>query len=236
MEKRPPSRRGRHPISALGVALAAGLAVLVAGCSTAPTPSQRLARYRPSVENANPSAWKSIDSPRPGTNGTFDPGVSTGARPLKRGDGVIISLRGIPNPEDVKDVVDDRGNVNLPLIGTLCLAGKTTSDAERTIEKTYIDKGYYSRINVTVVAQEDEYFVTGEVKRENRYVFTRNLTLMQAIAVAGGFTDFAKESAVRITRDDQVLEVDTQRVRKGRIADPLVKPGDIISVPRRWVW
>lgn len=153
---------------------------------------------------------------------------------LKRGDRLIISLRGIRQQEDIQEVIDDRGCVTLPLINAIRIQGLTTADAEKLIEKTYIERGYYNRINVSVVAEEDEYFVRGEVKREGKYILSRDLTLVQAIAEAGGYTDFAKQSKTTVRRGSQILEFNLVKIEKGKDKAPLIEPGDVIVVPRRW--
>jgi protein involved in polysaccharide export with SLBB domain len=154
-------------------------------------------------------------------------------RVLKRGDKVVIALRDIPTPDEIKDEIDAGGTVNLPLIGIVKLEGKATAEAEDLIEKMYIDGGYYVKISAIVMAEEDEYFVQGEVKREARYPLTRDLTLLQAIATSGGYTDYAKKSQVKIIRGNDVIVVDTNRIEERKDKDPLIKPSDIIVVPRK---
>ena len=152
---------------------------------------------------------------------------------LNRGDILTISLMGIPTPQDVHDVIDGLGNITLPLIGKLRVEGMTTAEAEALIEKLYIDGGFYTKIDVIVVAQEGEYFVRGEVKHEGKFAVRRELTLLQAIAEAGGFTDYAKTSEVRVIRGSQESRYNTVRIEDRKEKDPLVKAGDIVIVPRR---
>jgi len=154
-------------------------------------------------------------------------------RVLKRGDKVQIYLRDIPLPEEIKDEVDAGGTVNLPLIGITQLEGRSTAEAEDLIEKMYVDGGYYRKISVIVMAEEDEYFVQGEVKREGRYPLTRDVTVLQAIVTAGGYTDFAKKSQVKIISGNEVVVVDTDKIEERKVKDPLIKPGDIVVVPRK---
>ena len=89
--------------------------------------------------------------------------------------------------------------------------------------------------NAIVVAQEDEYFLQGEVRRPDRYPLSRAMTLLQAVTAAGGFTDFALRSEVKILRRESVLLFDAKKIEKMLDKDPIIKPGDIIVVQRRWL-
>lgn len=213
------------------------------GCATSGGP-ERMVRYRPSVDDRRPWTWSMAAVPVPaavGVPGSPVPGLTASGgvsrpntlRTLRRGDKLMIYLRGIPQSEDLGYVVDDAGNINLPLIGSVTVDGKTTAEAERLVERTYVDGGYYQHINVIVVTQEEEYFVRGEVKREGRYPLSGDLTLLQAVATAGGYTDYAKLSRIEVKRGDEVLFFDASRIEKTLDRDPLIKPGDIIVVPRR---
>ena len=158
------------------------------------------------------------------------------SRVLKRGDKIVIYLRDIPKIEEIKVDVDGNGNVNLPLIGLVRLAGLTTAEAQELIQKLYVDGRYYVKISVIVTAEEDEYYVQGEVLRAGRFPLTHDVTLLQAIATAGGYNDFAKKSKIKIIRGKDVSVHDADRIEKGKDKDPLIRPGDVIMVPRRWIF
>ena len=232
--------------AAPGVVLMAVL-FLAAGCATDSGPGKRLARYRPEMTNRSPWLWKEAGGASTavpaGAMQTNAAAVKMGAPPagseglmarvLKRGDKVTIYLRDIPVPDEIKDEVDASGTVNLPLIGVVQVEGRTTSEVEDLIEKAYIEGGFYVKMSAIVTAQEDEYFVRGEVKREGRYPLTRDVSLLQAITTAGGYTDYAKEREIKIIRGDEVLVYDGTRIEARKDKDPLIKPGDIIVVQRK---
>ncbi|MDD4871194.1 MAG: SLBB domain-containing protein [Kiritimatiellae bacterium] len=209
---------------------------IVSGCLLTPISDKRIARYRPQVSDR--ASFIGIQPASVAVNNavTGVPATNAMIRMLNRGDRVIVELRGIPVPEAIRGEVDDLG-LNLPLIGRVRIDGKNTFEAEKLIEKTYIDGGYYTKINVMVGKQDDEYFVTGEVNKQDKYLMTGDRTLLQAITSAGGYTDFAKKSKVKVMRgqgkDKQILFFDCERIEKGKEKDPLIKPGDIIEVPRR---
>lgn len=155
-------------------------------------------------------------------------------RILRRADKVVISLKDIPKSEDIQEMIDDNGSVELPLIGSVMIEGLTTAEAEAVIKQAYIDKNFYKKITVIVVAQEEEFFIHGEVMRPGKYSITRDLTLTQAIATASGFTEFAKKTKVQINRRGESLFYNVSRIQQGKETDPTVKPGDIIIVHRSW--
>lgn len=227
-------------------------ALLVAGCRTpAPDAGAELAPYLPDVPALEqlagmaaepvaqaapaPAAPEAVSAPADATDVVGEataPDLGM-VRRLRHGDKVVVMLRGIPTPEDATDVIDESGEITLSLVGDLRIVDMTASEAEKAIRAAYMEGGYYSRINVMVLAQEDEYFVRGEVKREGRYPYTRELTLLQAVTTAGGYTEYARPSRVKVIRGEEVLWFDLERIEKLRDRDPGVKPGDIIVVPRR---
>jgi len=216
------------------------LAFLCSGCASDSIQNKRLARYRPETGERTPWLWNQSSAPTRAEEDNADASKSVSrslvSRTLAHSDRVDIYLRGIPQPEDIIDVIDDLGNVNLPLTGRVRIEGKTTSEAEVLIEKRYIEGGYYKNINVIVVAQADEYFVRGEVKREGRYPLIGDLTLLKAIATAGGYTDYAKSSRIQVISGKKILAFDARKIERLKAEDPLIKPGDVIIVPRRIAW
>lgn len=155
-------------------------------------------------------------------------------RVLSRGDRIMISLRGIPRAEEIKNVIDGLGEVTLPLIGQVRVAGLTTSDAERLVESTYVERGFYRNINVIVVAEDKVYFVQGEVSRQGKFAMSGDVTLLQAITEAGGYTPFANRRNVKVIRGDQVIFYNARDIENGKENDPPVLADDIIVVQRRW--
>ena len=160
----------------------------------------------------------------------------TTLRRLKSGDHVTITLRGIPHETDIQDVIDGWGEVTLPYIGEVKIVDLTVSQAERRIERLYIDGGIYRRINVIVVAEDQVYFVQGEVARQGKFELSGKVTLMQAISEAGGFTPFAKKSAINVIRGDKISVYDYNDISSGKSEDPVILADDILKVPRRRFW
>jgi polysaccharide export outer membrane protein len=206
------------------------------GCASGPGTPERFSRYRPDVSTVigGGSGDQRVVPVTGGVSGTTNvPGAFV--RVFRAGDRVAIYLRDIPVPDVIKDVVDENGAVNMPLIGTVRLLGRTTSQTEQMLEKAYIEGGYYKKINVIVVAEEDEYYVSGEVKRPGKYPLTGELRLLQAIAAAGGPTEFARLKRVKIIRNNETLEFDCGKIEKGEAPDPSVKPGDMIKLESKGI-
>lgn len=217
--------------------------LLAGGCATTRQESLRMARYRPAAESGRDMWQPVVPAPVPvaiaSTNKPLEavkpPSEVFGPRTLRKGDKVLISRRGIPKEDEIRDVIDERGEVNLDLIGKVCIAGKTPSEAEKIIEDAYIRGDIFKRINIIVVAQDDEYFVRGEVVRPGRYPLSVGLTLMRAVASAGGFTDYADPKDINIFRADKVTKADANRISSLQQEDPEVRPNDMIVVGKRWI-
>jgi polysaccharide export outer membrane protein len=125
--------------------------------------------------------------------------------------------------------VDAQGQVSLPLIGNVEARGMTTAQLGNAIAARLRQ----SFIRDPSVAVEVEiyrpFFVLGEVAYPGQYPYVPNMTVENAIAIAGGFTPRASRQIVTITRKLRGLPA--------RTALPLrapLRPGDTIEVGERW--
>jgi len=135
--------------------------------------------------------------------------------------------------------ISGEGQANFPLIGVVALGGKTTGEAIEVLKSRYRN-GYLinPQISLTVRSYAKKLFtVLGQVQKPGSYdiIGTSQITLLQAIGMAGGYTKIADSSNVTIKRvedgREQVLKFNAKRMLRGD--DPtalLVKPGDVISV------
>lgn len=198
--------------------------------------SEAFAKYVPAGGGMAPSmaGWAAPTVADTGTETNVSSAVLEGERLLRNGDRIMIQLRGITPPVEMADEIDEKGGINLEHIGQIVIAGMTTSEAERRIEESYIKGQYYKKISVTIVAERDDYFwIRGEVRAAGRYPLSRGMTLTMAIATAGGYTDYAKPTSVRILRGSGVTTIDVTQVEKRQVPDPLVQRGDNIIVDQR---
>lgn len=164
--------------------------------------------------------------------------VQVGEAPVYRleaGDSIVIYLRGIPAAEMIEDVIDENGYITLPHINTVLAAGRTSSELEKAIRSEYLTQRIYRDITVNVVLPSLSYFVTGEVRAPGRYPLLSGVTLVQAIATAGGYTEFANPRKVNLTRGDDTRVIDAQALQKYPDRDIPVEAGDVIVVQRS-VW
>jgi polysaccharide export outer membrane protein len=235
-----------------GFIFVAAMLISAPGCASDGVARHRMSQYTPAHEGRDP--WAGLDAADKNQARTEQPAVAevvtaedpgedvdsaqtSGAagdtgRVLRRGDRVLIYLRAIPEPEDLKDVIDDSGRINLPHIGKLNVEGLTTSEAESLIEKKYVEGGIYNSITAILVAQQYEYYVQGEVKRPGKYPLAGEITLIQAVSEAGGLTDYANRRKVEILRGQEVLRFNLGRIESGKQNNPIIQPGDVIKVDR----
>jgi len=98
-------------------------------------------------------------------------------------------------------------------------------------------------LNVTVhsgdlvfVPGADEVYVNGEVSQPGPVVYVEGMTLMQAISKVGSFKSTAAVNRIQIVRrvdgKEQILRVDGRKIQDGKEPDPVLIPGDLITVPR----
>ena len=113
------------------------------------------------------------------------------------------------------------GRISLPLIGELEVSGLTALAVQHMVAEKL--KEFVSDPQVNVIVQEVKsrtYSVLGKIAKPGAYELGKPTTVLQAIAIAGGFLDFAKQSKVYIIRPvrggaDQMLPFDYKKVIKG---------------------
>ncbi|HEY3975215.1 MAG TPA: polysaccharide biosynthesis/export family protein [Candidatus Sulfotelmatobacter sp.] len=104
---------------------------------------------------------------------------------------------------DVSRLVPVRsdGKISLPLLGEVQAAGKSPKELESDIAKGLRD--YISEPEVTVIVQESKsrrFSILGQVQRPGSYLLSGEMRVLDAIAIAGGFRDFAKVKSIRVLR------------------------------------
>lgn len=190
-------------------------------------------------------------APRPGTVGTFG-AASTGPNPagagasgastandyrLAAGDKLRIEVYKDTQLSQSLQVRPD-GKITLPLIGDVAAAGRTSvelRDAIGAALKDYIEKPVVTVIVVEATPQL--VYVTGEVNKPGALtLMTGQMSVLQALAMAGGFTDFANKKDIRILRKGvagmQTLRFNYKDALDGdSTREPLqLLPGDTVIV------
>lgn len=151
---------------------------------------------------------------------------------LRPGDSLGISLQGIPDPSMHNVQIDEQGLISLPYIGGVQASGFTAADVSTRIRQAYIQGNFYRAIDVSVSVTERYVYVGGEVQRPGRIVWTPDLTMTKAVQAAGGFTLYAKETAVNVVRDQASYILDARLAQRSPGEDPRLLPGDSIQVDR----
>lgn len=140
-------------------------------------------------------------------------------------------------------VVSQDGSLTLPLIGTISVKGKTIHQTRELIRSLY-DRDFLVNPQVTIqVLKYAERFVNvlGSVTKQGRIDFpdTHDLTIVDAITLAGGPTRLADLEQVKLTRTDEhgektvtVIDVDALMNKHGG-TPVMLQPGDIVYVPER---
>ena len=148
--------------------------------------------------------------------------------PLGPGDRLHVTVYG----QDVMTndyMVDRDGSVALPLVGRIEIGGMVTADAEAAIRKK-LAKGIVVDPNVTVdVIQYRPIYVIGEVNKPGAYDYTSNIVMINAVALAGGFTYRAGKDGVTVLRGS---EASAQRYKATQTT--ALQPGDVVVVPERF--
>lgn len=125
--------------------------------------------------------------------------------------------------------VNDQGIIALPLIGQVPVRGKSLSEVESTIAARY-GKDYLidPKVNVEVLNYRP-FFILGEVKNPGSYPYVNGMKVLNAIALAGGYTPRGRQDRVLIKHADNP-KADEQPAAD----DTAVLPGDVIRVPERF--
>ena len=135
--------------------------------------------------------------------------------------------------------VNAAGYITLPLIGAVMVSGLTQQQAEEHIAAQYGEK-YLQDPQVSVFIKEfttERITIDGAVAKPGIYPLVGQMTLLRALALAGGFGQIANRSQVMLFRqgdqgDRQVATFDVERIRSGQDADPAIRGDDLIVVQR----
>jgi polysaccharide export outer membrane protein len=125
--------------------------------------------------------------------------------------------------------VDDRGDIALPLLGTVKATGKTSEDLSSMLSSELRRRKLLQDPSVAVeVVAYRPIFVLGEVAKPGQYPFQPGMTMLTTVAVAGGFTYRAVQDYASVVRT-----TDSQAVAGKVTPLSFVAPGDVINVFER---
>ena len=152
---------------------------------------------------------------------------SINAYTLGNGDQLRITVFGQPDLSGQFEV-DGTGSISMPLIGQVAALGLTTPQLEnRIVEMLEGDYVLNPRVSAEVINYRP-YYILGEVNRPGEYPYTSGLTVMNAVAAAGGWTYRANKKVVYIksvdSGEEQAFELTTSTI---------VHPGDTLRIGER---
>lgn len=135
--------------------------------------------------------------------------------------------------------ISPKGTVTFPLIGVVAIGGRTPQDAAALI-RAALAKDYLVNPQVTVTVMDygkRRFTVLGQVQKPGSYDIPERekITLLDAIAMAGGYTRIADPGKVTLRRkvgaEEGVLRLNAKTMaRDDRVAPVEIKPGDIITI------
>ena len=160
------------------------------------------------------------------------------AKEHRLGPGDVVSIQVFGEPElDLRaSRLTPGGKITMPLVGEITLTGLTAREASSVVEAR-LKQGYLVRPNVTVMIGETtraQFTIMGAVGKQGPYFFppSGKLTLVEAIASAGGFSREAKQSDVKVARlvngSEQTIVLDVKGDAKAKNFPIL--PGDVITI------
>ncbi|HKI83561.1 MAG TPA: polysaccharide biosynthesis/export family protein, partial [Candidatus Krumholzibacteria bacterium] len=137
------------------------------------------------------------------------------------------------------------GRITLPYVGELMARGKEPAKLAAEIQKDYSKVLVDPKVDILLNKIGGRYYVLGEVKNANEYDYQRPLTLLQAIASAGGYNEDAKLSSFVLIRADEkggrfaaVFNMREYMSEREKLGDIYIQPDDIVWVPKdnisRW--
>lgn len=150
------------------------------------------------------------------------------------GDLLRVSIWRSPELEVTVPVRPD-GWVSLPLVGDVEVVGLSTEKIRAALTERY--REYINAPGLTVVITEinsRKVYILGEVSESGVYDILQPTSLMQALAMAGGFTEFAKKDEVVLLRTSPQpsrQEINIKKITAGAMPDVPLRPGDTIVVP-----
>ena len=129
--------------------------------------------------------------------------------------------------------IDKEGKIELPVIGRIKIAGLTLEGASNEIRERVLD--YLEAPSVNIQLLNFDYTVVGEVSNQGKFRnYDSEITVLEAIGTAGGFTDFADRENVKIVRNsnDTTTISYVNLLKDDLLTSPYyyLKPNDVIAV------
>jgi polysaccharide export outer membrane protein len=156
------------------------------------------------------------------------------------GSGDILEIVTWKEPELSRDEILVRidGYISFPLLNDVKAAGQTPAELTDSIQNGLKDFIASPVVTVTVRSPASKrFYILGEVQRTGEYPLVKNLTVLQAFAVAGGFTEWASKKEIILMRQEggqeKIYRVNYRDIVKGKdVAQNIkIEADDTIVVP-----
>lgn len=155
---------------------------------------------------------------------------------ISANDVLEISVYNEPDLTKTVRVLED-GTISYPLLGNIPALGLSVRELEARV-RDLLAEDYLVSPQVSVFVKEyAKVSVLGQVRQPGSYELKGQVTLMQVIALAGGFTETGNPSQVKVIRKSQdkeeTLDIDTTRIteKAERSQDIVLHPGDVVFIP-----
>jgi len=163
---------------------------------------------------------------------------TSGASASTLGSGDVFEIR-VYNEKELSGAyrVSPEGTIDFPLVGSIRVVGLTPNQIAASVREELMS-GFIRSPHVTVYVREynsKKVFVLGQVHKPGTFAFQENMSVVQVITMAGGFTDKALKNGTIITRNingaEKRIPVPVERISGGFARNFQLVPGDIIFVP-----
>jgi polysaccharide export outer membrane protein len=131
------------------------------------------------------------------------------------------------------------GAISFPLIGRVQCDGRLPAELEQDI-RTRLADGFLRSPQVSVLPKEyrsKKVSVIGQVKQPGSFSYISNMSIIEAVARAGGFTGAARKNAVRVSRSANGKQISiivaVEDIGRGKAPNFFLRPGDVVFVPER---
>jgi polysaccharide export outer membrane protein len=156
------------------------------------------------------------------------------------GNGDVLEIVTWKEPDFSREEILVRldGKISFPLLDDIQASGKTPTELQKDIEAGL--KEFVASPNVTVTvrnAASQRFYILGEIARTGEYPLIKDLTVLQAFALAGGFTEWASKKEIILVRrengQDKVIQVNYKDIIKDKdfSQNVIIKADDTIIVP-----
>jgi polysaccharide export outer membrane protein len=185
-----------------------------------------------------PAAGEGPGRNQPGDTNNFK---LDAAQILSPNDGILVTVY---QEDDLttKTIIDKNGMVMLPLLGQVKVGGLTIGQATARIQQLY-DKDYLVNPQVNLIVEDfakRRFSVLGQVQHPGSFEFPQNesVNLLEAIAIAGGYTRLGNPSDVSVSRVEngspKIYQKDAGKMAKDKQQKAFeIQPDDIINVGER---